>query len=222
MSLFKLSKVGRRARALAGTLTLLAFWPGIAGALPAAQFDPAFALFARANAGDNSAIEPAAEAFEKLLQAEPTNPVLMAYTGAATAMRATTRWAPWKKMRYAEDGLALLDKALALPGASSTAVLQHQMPAVLEVRYTAASTFLAVPGFMNRQTRGAALLAEVLASPLLDATPLEFRGNVWLSTARQAAAQGQKAQARGYLELLIRSGAPQAATAQQQLVEWAP
>jgi hypothetical protein len=212
----------RRTRVLAGTLALLALLPGMAQGLPAAQFDPAFALFARANAGEKAAIEPAAEAFEKLLQAEPANPVLMAYSGAATAMRATTSWAPWKKMRYAEDGLALIDKALALPAASSPAVLQHQMPAVLEVRYTAASTFLAVPEFMNRQPRGASLLAEVLGSPLLNSAPLEFRGNVWLSAARQAAAQGQKAQARGYLDQIIRSGAPQAATAQKQLAELAP
>ena len=187
-----------------------------AGAVPDSQFEPAFASFMRANGGEEQAIAPAAEAFTALLQTEPGNPVLMAYAGAATALQATTTFLPWKKMHYAEDGLALLDKALALPGGASPAPLQHQVPAVLEVRFVAASTFLAVPGFMNRGARGTALLKEVLASPLFATAPLEFRGSVWLAAARQAAAQGHPDEARSQLDTLIRNNAPQADAARAQ------
>ena len=188
-----------------------------ASATPDSQFEPAFATFVRATSGEERAIDPAAQAFAALLQAEPANPVLMAYAGAATALQATTTFLPWKKMRYAEDGLALLDKALAMPAAASEAPLQHRVPAALEVRFTAASTFLAVPGFMNRGARGAALLDEVLKSPALATAPLGFRGNVWLGAARQAAAQGRKEEARSYLNTIIGSNAPQSAAARQQL-----
>jgi hypothetical protein len=104
-----------------------------------------------------------------LLRAEPGNPVLMAYSGASTAMKSGTTMLPWKKMGFAEDGLALIDKALALLTPAHDAPLHRGTPAVLEVKLHAANTFLAVPGFMNRGERGAKLLGEVLASPLLAA-----------------------------------------------------
>ena len=44
----------------------------------------------------------------------------------------------------------------------------------------------AVPGFMNRAARGAKLLGDVLASPLLAGAPLEFKGDVWLVAAKLA------------------------------------
>jgi putative ABC transport system ATP-binding protein len=80
-----------------------------------------------------------------------------------------------------EDGLCrrrpgALDKALALLTPAHDAPLQHGTPGSLEVtRLTAANTFLAVPGFMNRGARGAKLLQRVLASPLLAASPLPFK-----------------------------------------------
>jgi tetratricopeptide (TPR) repeat protein len=188
-----------------------------AQAIPDNQFEPAFDTFVRATAGDSKAIDQAAEAFGSLLKTEPANPVLLAYAGAATTMQARTTLLPWKKMHYAEDGLAMLDKALTLPGAASELPLQRQVPATLEVRFTAASTFLAVPGFMNRGERGARLLGEVLASPLLNSAPLAFRGNVWLSAAKQAAAQGNKDEARKYLDTILRNNAPQAEAARKQL-----
>ena len=85
-----------------------------AQAISEAQFDSAFTTFAQARAGDASAIDQSAQAFAALLKAEPINPVLMAYAGATTAMRANTTWLPWRKMGFAEDGMALLDKSLAM------------------------------------------------------------------------------------------------------------
>src|SRR3954451_14931056 len=103
-------------RMLAFTAVVLASCvaTGIAIAAPDAAFDSAFRHFIVASGGDKSAIEPAADAFDALLKAEPANPVLMAYAGAATALRATTTMLPWKKMGHAEDGLALLYKSLAM------------------------------------------------------------------------------------------------------------
>ena len=162
-----------------GLAAALAFGAN-AWAVPEAQFAPAFEAFSQARSGQASAIDKSVASFTALLAAEPGNPVLLAYLGASTAMQSNTTWLPWKKMNYAEDGLAMLDKALALLTPAHNAALQHAVPAVLEVRFTAANTFLAVPGFMNRSARGAGLLAEVTASPLLAAAPMAFRGDVWL------------------------------------------
>ncbi len=200
--------------ALGASLLALAL---TAHALPESQFEPAFATFLRASGGEEKAIDPAAEAFTALLKIEPTNPVLMAYAGAATALQAKTTLLPWKKMHSAEDGLALLDKALS--SAAGEAPLQQGVPAWLEVRFVAASTFLAVPGFMNRAARGTALLKEVLSSPLFNSAPLPFRGSVWLTAAKQANAQGHKEEARDHLDSILRNKAPQAEAARAQLAK---
>ena len=151
---------------------------GNAHAVPEAQFQPAYTTFMEAVHGNSSAIEHAADAFAALLKTEPTNPVLMAYSGAATSMKANTTWLPWKKLAYAEDGLAQLDKALALLTPAHSAVVQNGTPGNLEAKLVAANTFLAVPGFMNRHERGVKLVKELLASPALAGTPQAFQAAV--------------------------------------------
>ena len=146
-----------------------------AHALSDAQLQPALALFNQATEGNASAMAQAADAFARLLAAEPAHPVLLAYSGAATSMQATTTWLPWKKLSYAEDGLARLDKALALLAPANGTALTHGVPAALSVKLVAANTFLAVPSFMNRHDRGERLLKEVLADPGLPAAPADFR-----------------------------------------------
>lgn len=173
--------------------------------------------FDAAQAGDAAALQRAVEAFETLLRAEPGNPVLMVYSGAATAMKASTTILPWKKMGFAEDGLAQLDKALDLLTPAHDAPLYRGTPAVLETRFTAANTFLAVPGFMNRGERGAKLLQQVLDSPLLAASPLPFRGVVWMRAGRQAQKDQRTADARRWYGLVAAHNAPQAPAAQAAL-----
>lgn len=157
---------------------------------PLAQAADGFAatqqVFVKASGGDSASVEPAASQFARLLAAQPADPVLMAYAGAAETMRAATTWMPWRKMRHVEDGLAQLDKALTLaqglgaaPGPSGTA-------AVLETRFVAANTFLALPSMFNRHARGEALLAQVQADPLFAAAPASFRQAVQQRAAQLA------------------------------------
>jgi hypothetical protein len=206
---------GFSARLLAAIATVLL--ATAAHAVPQAQFQDARALFLQAQAGDSAATEKAADAFGALLRTEPDNPVLMAYTGAATSMQASTTMLPWKKMAYAEDGLAMIDKALALLTPAQAPVVPNGAPATLETRFVAASTFLAVPGFMNRGERGAKLLAEVLASPQFEPSPLGFRGAVWLRAAKLAQSDKRPDDARKYLNEVINHNAPQADAARAQL-----
>lgn len=181
-----------------------------ARAAPEPAFQSAFQLFSQASAGDSSAIDKAADEFANLLKAEPANPVLMAYAGASEAMKAKNTALPWKKMGYAEDGLALVDKALVLLTPAHDAALQHGTPGSLEVRFVAASTFLAMPGFMNRSARGSKLLDEVLASPLFAAAPLPFQGTVWMLAASQATKDKRVEDAQRFLNEVISRNAPQA------------
>jgi hypothetical protein len=206
----------RRARQVAAAASLVCL-VGTALAVPEAQFQSAFTQFLQASAGDTAAIDHAAEAFSGLLKSEPANPVLLAYTGAATALKATTTWLPWKKMAYAEDGLAQLDKALAMLSPAHDAPVQNGTPGALEVKFVAANTFLAVPGFMNRNDRGVKLLGDVLANPLLTSAPLGFKGTVWLKAATEASKAKNTLEAKRYLDLIVQQQAPQAVQAQTLL-----
>lgn len=153
----------------------------------ATGFEQAVQHFNQASATrEGSAIEAAAAEFQALSDAAPTDPVLRAYYGAATAMRASTTLLPWRKMGYAEDGLAQIDKALAQLTPAHDAPLHRQVPAVLETRFVAASTFLALPSMFHRGPRGEQLLADVRQSPLLAAAPPPFRNAVAALVAKQA------------------------------------
>lgn len=214
-----------RLRALAMAAALAGFsaaWTSPAQAADAASFDAAISEFQRANSGVDSAIEPASERFAALLTAEPGDPVLLAYSGAAMALRARSTLLPWKKMSHAEDGLAQLDKALVLLTPVHDAAAYRGTPASLETRFTAASVFLALPGLFNRHARGTKLLDEVLTNPLLASAPLPFRGAVWLRAGEEAIADKRLDDARRLLQQVQASGAPQAPRAQAKLREIAP
>jgi hypothetical protein len=190
---------------------------GRAQAASEAAFQTAFQQFSLASEGDKSAVDPAADAFEALLKTEPANPVLMAYAGASHSLRATTTMMPWKKMSFAEDGLAQVDKSLALLTPAADAPALRGVPGSLEVKFVAANTFLGVPPFMNRAARGGKLLNEVLESPLFAKAPLGFQGAVWMRAAALAAKEERKADAARYLNDVISRNAPQAGKARAML-----
>lgn len=186
-------------------------------AAPDAAYGAAMAAFDRALAGDEAAIAQAAAQFRALMAADPAQPVYRAQAGSATCMLATTTLLPWKKMGHVEDGLALLDKAVAQLTPAHDTQRVGGVPASLQVRFTAASTFGALPGMFNRGERGARLLDAVLKSPLLADAPLPFRASVWLRAADSAASAQRTDEARQWLQRVAGSGAPQAGQAQARL-----
>ena len=150
----------------------------------ASDFSAAQQLFLKAGAGDESAIDDAADRFARLSAAQPADPVLLAYAGASEALRARTTWLPWRKMRHADDGLAQIDKALVLVAAQPAQPGPSGLPAVLEVRFVAANTFLALPSLFHRHERGEKLLGQLQADPLLAAAPAAFQSLVQQRAAR--------------------------------------
>jgi len=205
------------ATACAAAVVLAAAGP--ASAATPEQFAAAFANLQQALNGDSGAIEPAAARWRALSEAEPGDPVLRAYAGSSTAMLARTTMLPWRKMSHVEDGLALLDKALAQLTPAHDAPAYQGVPASLATRYTAASTFLALPSMFNRNERGERLLADVAQSPLLAAAPADFRGAVWLAAAAHALDQKRPQEARQWLTKASQEGGKAAPEAARRLKE---
>lgn len=135
----------------------------------------ALATFQQARGGDGSRIEAAAQQLQAVSRSAPGHPLWLAYAGSATALQARGTLLPWKKMSFTEDGLALIDKALALLTPAHAAELHDGVPVALETRLTAASTFLALPAMFNRAERGRRLLDELQKDPLLAGTPVRFQ-----------------------------------------------
>ena len=187
-------------------------------AMDDATFIDASTLLQKAqNGGDETTIEANAERWQALVKADPTDPVARAYAGSAVTMQATTTRLPWRKMSFAEDGLALIDKALAQLDPEHETQLLAGTPKALLVRFTAASTFLALPAMFNRGPRGEAELQAVLKHPALGASSLGFRGAVWLRAGLTAEKAGDKAAARQWYQQVVATQAPQAAVAQTRL-----
>jgi hypothetical protein len=87
------------------------------------------------------------------------------------------------------------------------------------LRFVAANTFLTLRKMFNRHAGGAKLLDEVLARSLPDASPLPFRGAVWLRAGLEAMNDKRDDDARRWLGEVVKAGAPQAAAAQAMLKE---
>ena len=160
--------------ALLATLTLPPLGSAETSAA-AADLVTAATTFQRASDGDENAIGPAVAQWTALSRAQPQDPLRLVYAGAATSMQARTTMLPWRKMGYAEDGLAQIDKALALLTPAHDTLLHRNVPVALETKLTAAGTFLALPSMFNRGERGRRLLDEVMKHPAYAGTPAAFQ-----------------------------------------------
>jgi hypothetical protein len=199
---------------IAGLMFIATTIPSLATDAP---LEAANAAFDRADGGDKKAAAEAAALFSELVKTEPDNPLLLVQLGAATAMQARATMLPWKKIAYAEQGMSMQDKAIALLITRHDTEAQNGVPISLRVRYVAANTFLAVPDFFKRKQQGNKLLGEVIASPLLNIAPAEFRGHVWMRAALYAEEEQRLQEARAYLNSVISVGAPQAKQARKEL-----
>ncbi|MFZ6757397.1 hypothetical protein ACO0K9_09245 [Undibacterium sp. Ji50W] len=161
------------------------------------------------------ASQHAASSFNSLLKQEPGNPLLMSYAGAATAKSSLEKIAKAEKTTALEDGTAMVEQALQL--ASNSQAMHGSVPVALEVRFVAASTFLAVPRVMNRKQQGEQLLKEVLDAQQFAQTDLNFRGAVWLRAATLAVEQQLTDDAKKFLTEILKNNAPQSRSATELL-----
>jgi len=156
-----------------------------------APFADAVKTFQQAQGGDSSRIEAAIAAFDALARAEPLQPLYAAYLGSALGLKASDALMPWNKIKYSEQGLDHIDRALAALKPDHDRQLMRGVPVGLETRLVAASMFVKLPdGIFHRRASGTKLLDELLRHPALASAPTEFRAAVQ-RTADAARSQGQ-------------------------------
>jgi len=146
-----------------------------AQALDENAFQGAFAHLQKARSAGGNEVDAAINAFEQLSQQEPANPLLRAYLGSAQSMQGSHALLPWNKLKYTENGLATIDKALQQLGPEQAHQRVRGVPVTLETRLVAASTFLALPDMFKRSQLGHQQLQQLLADTDLLAAPAGFR-----------------------------------------------
>lgn len=202
------------------TLTLIAILAALATtsaqALDSTAWNAAQTQFAQAQSGQSGSAAKAASLFGTLAEEDAQNPLPRVYLGSAETMQARDALAPWTKIRHCEQGLADIDRALALLRPEHSQARPGQVPVSATVKLTAASTFVALPGFFNRGQAGRKLLGELIAEPGFAALPTAFRAQTLDAAARSA---DNPAVRRDYLSRLAELDSPLAAKARTAIAE---
>lgn len=172
---------------------------------PALSASAATALqhFAKARAGEKNAIAPAVASFTELAGKHPEHPLYLAYQGSAIAMQAKDALAPWNKIRYAERGADLLEKAVALLGPEHAAPLLSEAPEALETRLVAANTLSSLPDMFNRLPAAKRISEALIKAPEFAAAPAPFRAQALAVAARIAGKEKRAADEASLLKQVL-------------------
>lgn len=159
--------------------------------------------FISAASGDASATDGAAEAFAAMAAAQPGHPLFAAYHGAALSLKGRDALMPWDKMKFAEKGANMIEKALRMLGPEHDEALFNGSPESIETRLVAANTLLALPDFMNRRSAGKRAVEAALASPAFAQAPAPVRAGLYAAAARAAGLENRQADEIAFLRQAV-------------------
>ncbi|WP_444927289.1 hypothetical protein ACJJI4_04985 [Microbulbifer sp. TRSA002] len=174
-------------------LVIMALNLGVSVSSIAAQDVQMEDLYQKAAAQGGAAIEDSYEVFKTLQKDNPSDPIALFYLGASETLMAKESWLPWRKVSYAENGIARMDKALTIieemdnPGRSS-----QGMPQDLLLKGIAAITFTKVPKFFNSFDRGFELYHELMGDPRMGYMPPDATHWIYCGALQAAELEGDK------------------------------
>jgi hypothetical protein len=94
--------------------------------------------------GDRSALEEAKDAFSRLRQTHPDDPLILAYAGSTQLLEASKTLAIWRKGKLSKQGLDALDEAVA------------RAPEDPEIRFIRAASTYHLPSMFKRSEQSRA------------------------------------------------------------------
>jgi len=142
----------------------------------AETFSKASATFMQALHGQEGALVKAIEQFNQLSRREPDNPVYQAYLGACKTLQAREAWMPWNKMRYAEQGLEIIDRALNKLGPEDDKRTINGASRRLQTLLIAAQTYIGLPDdIFHRRAKGQRILKKMVTMPAFLTASQSFR-----------------------------------------------
>jgi hypothetical protein len=172
------------------------------------RFLRAAQLFEQARADANVPVDPAEDAFRDLLQSDPSNPLFVAYYGSTLAIRARDGGAPWQKIKWLNESINDIDRALALLGPQYDAQKMRGVPISLETRLIAVATYIPLPALFNRMSVARQQLATAMGSAPFATASSELRGRFYYEDALIAHADGDTEHERRSLREVVKDSPP--------------
>jgi hypothetical protein len=172
------------------------------------RFLRAAQLFEQARADAAVAVGPAQDAFKDLLQSDPSNPLFVVYYGSTFAIQARDGGAPWQKLRWLNEGISNIDRALALLGPQYDARKIRGVPISLETRLVAIATYIPLPSIFNRMSVARLQLVTAMGSESFANASSELRGRFYYEDALIAHADGDAEHERRSLREVVKYAPP--------------
>ena len=185
------------------------------------QFVDAQAVFERSLAGDEDATELALDQFDRLIEMAPDNPLFTVYLGSAYTLKARDAMMPWTRLKYLDKGLGIIDKTLRKLAPVHDETLMRGVPVSVETRLVAVSTFLSVPGFLNRLQPAKDLLQDVFTDPVFESSSSIVKARFYLQAANAAKREDEPTKEKAFLQKVLNEmpDAPFALDVEQRLRE---
>ena len=174
-------------------------------ALPAEVLDNAYQQYLYASQSDGDG-EQGLDSIMQLSEQYPDEPVLLMLQGWMETIVARDALMPWSKMKWLDNGLAHIDKALSLMVPDTSEALLAGLPVDLQLKAQSGIIFVNVPDFAHRLQQGGELLNEVLNDARLQNIPALAYQHIQFYAAEAAAKEGNSKRAELLYRQVISSG----------------
>lgn len=154
--------------------------------------DSDMALFMNATDNDKD-VDKAIAVWKQYKADNPENPAVATYYGNLLASRASHASFPFTKIKYANEGLDVIDKMLETTIENTTDMgIAENTPAYLEAKILSATLFMRVPNLIfQRRAQGMELAQEILADPKFPTVAKSLQARILTSYANELASDNK-------------------------------
>ena len=130
-------------------------------------------LYNAVGQGESSQTNELHQQLSGLNEADPQDASTLFYLGASETLKGRDAFWPWSKLKWTENGLARMDKALMMITDDDWQHQYQQMPLALQMQAQAAIVYTSVPDMFAVNERGNQLFEQVFADPRFQQIPAE-------------------------------------------------
>ncbi len=138
-----------------------------------------------------------------LLEQQGATPLTLVYLGCTQTLQGRDAFMPWNKMKFAERGLATIQKGLDLMASQPIPVQEQQrlqgLPEYQLATAMAATTYTALPDMFNHFERGYELYLALLNDPSFQQQPFSSTAWVYRYAIEAALRADDQTQAKAWL-----------------------
>ncbi|MBR9786929.1 MAG: hypothetical protein GYB40_03230 [Vibrionaceae bacterium] len=159
--------------------------------------------FNQAEQGDPGMVDSVHDELSALLEQQGATPLTLVYLGCTQNLQGRDAFMPWNKMKFAERGLATIQKGLDLMASQPIPVQEQQrlqgLPEYQLATAMAATTYTALPDMFNHFERGYELYLALLNDPSFQQQPFSYTAWVYRYGIEAALRADDQTQAKAWL-----------------------